>query len=66
MTANLQDAAVSEQFFTGSEDHDQQLLGYLLLQDAQPWFILMHWRSAALSSLQGHAYMQCQSVLLSG
>ena len=57
LTANLQDAAVSEQFLTGSEAHDQQLLRYVQLQ-AQPGYIIMQGRSSALSCLQGLTYMQ--------
>lgn len=57
LTANLQDAAVSEQFLSGSEAHDQQLLRYVQLQ-AQPRYIIMRGCSSALSCLQGLTYMQ--------
>ena len=58
LTANLQDAAVCEQLTAGQEDHDQQLLRYLQLQDAQPNCIMMRGRSLAVSCVEGHAYMQ--------
>ena len=58
LTANLQDAAVSEQFTAGREDHDQQLLRYLQLQDAQPYYIRMQGQSSATTRSEGPGYMQ--------
>lgn len=57
LTANLQDATVSEQLTAGREDHDQQLLRYLQQRDAQPCSILMRGQSSALSLLKGPCFM---------
>ena len=57
LTANLQDAAVSEQFLTGSEAHDQQLLRHVQLQ-AQPGYIIIRGPSSARAYSEGRAYIQ--------
>ena len=57
LTANLQDATVSEQFTAGREDDDQQLLRYMQQRDAQPCSILMRGQSSALALLKGPCFM---------
>lgn len=59
LTANLQDAAVSEQLIARSEDHDQQLSRSLQLHAEDPLSVMTLGHSSILSTLEG----QCDTQL---